>query len=102
MDKVTFAGARALCGSMPGLPGDTNGGCSLSCPSPPPLSRSLALGPTGRDGSRLAESSGKLAGQGQYCHALQSLLPLEKGCSNPISSAFHGCQLFAGVGKAGV
>lgn len=30
---------------------------------------------------------------------LCSLCCLWKGCSNPISSAFHGCQLFAGVGR---
>lgn len=30
---------------------------------------------------------------------LCSLCCLWKGCSNPISSAVHGCQLFAGVGR---
>lgn len=98
MGKVTFAGARALCGSVPGLPGDTNGGCSLYCPSPPPLSR--ISGP-GREGGMVPgwqNHPGSWSDRDSIV-TLCSLCCLWKGCSNPISSAFHGCQLFVGVGR---
>lgn len=56
--------------------------------------------PQGRDASRQAESPLKLVGRtGDSTVTLCSLCCLWKGCSNPISSAFHGCQLFAGVGR---
>lgn len=48
----------------------------LSLPSPTP--QVPGPRPQGRDGSRLAESSTKLVGQGQYCHALQFVLSLER------------------------
>lgn len=98
MDKVTFAGARALCGFKPGLPGDTNGGCSMYCPSPPPLSRSLAPGPRGEMVPGWQNHPRSWSDRDSIV-TLCSLCCLWKGCSNPISSAFHGCQLSAGMGR---
>lgn len=99
MGKVTFAGARALCGSMPGLPGDANGGCSLHCPSPPPLS--TITGPRPQEGGMVPgwQNHPGSWSDGDSIVTLCSLRCLRKGCSNPISSAFRGCQLFAGVGR---
>lgn len=78
MDKVTFAGARALCGSKPGLPGDTKGGFSLYCPSPPPLCRSLAPGLRGERVLGWQNHPRSWSDWGRYCHALLSVLPLER------------------------
>lgn len=83
---------RALSGSKPHLPGDTNE--SLAHPPLP-----LAPGP----GERWFEA-GRISREASRTGTVLSLSAdhaLWKGCSNPCSSTFHGCQLSAGLREAG-